>query len=57
MGLGPGLERWYDAYMTNNTDPKVTAELVRAARGLKTQRWDPTKGRTRRTTHTRKNIR
>ena len=42
--------------MTNNND-KVTADLIRAARTLRTAKWDPTKGRTRRTTHTRKNIR
>lgn len=40
--------------MTNND---TTARLIKAAATLKTQRWDPTKGKTRRTTHTRKNIR
>ena len=43
--------------MTNNTNNELTARLIKSAKGLKTGRWDPTKGRTRRTTHTRKNIR
>lgn len=42
--------------MTNNNRPNAE-EIARLARSLRTANFNPTKGRTRRTTHTRKNIR
>lgn len=43
--------------MTNNTPRLTPADIERLARSMRTANFDPKKGRNRRTTHTRKNIR
>jgi hypothetical protein len=43
--------------MTNNTYTLTPAQIERLARSMRTANFDPSKGKARRTTHTRKNIR